>query len=231
MDFLFVFPAKVVFTERNINHRVIQHRLNTIAVFENRNVFFDTKNEKIKIEKSEVNSYFIEIPAADRFIYLAQCKNDEEMLARLDRMPQQEIENYFTRIGSIINNPKEYEEEAARKIEARQKEREQQELDKLEAEKKLVQTHEKELENYKEKFFVGEYIPYKYFEELCDKSNVKIPIKTKGWARKNVENVMPHNYTTKDGRLSSALLKSTRELKNKYEHTTYRCSGKTCARV
>lgn len=114
---------------------------------------------------------------------IRQCKNISMGLAQ-----------YLNRVDEAVKAKEEQE-----KIRQEQKEEELRQ-------QRIKEAEEEILKQAKEKFKNGELIDAELFVKLCDKYNIKLPLKTRGWCLKTLVYISKDNYKYKKGGNTSTVI-------------------------
>lgn len=213
MNFAFLFPVKIAFAERNISHELFQHGNLILAEFPNKNVYFSQDKHTIVTEHSEINSYFIQI--GSHFVYLCTNTNKENVIERLKNAGEEQISKYYSDTLNNLNNPATYEEYGRVRIEKIKREREQEDAKQQRVREERARNKEIAFLATRNKYNGGEHINFEDFEEWCKRLAIKFPIKTLGWARKNIEQISKGSYTGRGSHNSQSFQSIWREFSEK----------------
>lgn len=192
MKLIFDFPAKMYVLENSKKHT--SHRFSyeglEFLFFPSTNVYVDSKKEKIKYEKSIISTFFMKIED-DMYVYTTQADDLQHFIRRFDmgnwgELLNQQIEKYKEIFQNVEQYNEEKQNELARKKQERLKELEELDRRALEKARKELEELEHALAQAKESFLNGGQISFFHFEMLCNRYDVKIPIRTLGAARKHI---------------------------------------------
>ena len=171
-------PAKVLMVESNLKFSTFKKENFDIAVFENKNVYIDTKNMKVKFEHSEVNTYCY-IVSENNLVFLTHC-SEESFNYRFVNFDD-------TNIKEIMNDTQKYEQKQAEIIKQR-KEQQKIENDKKQAEEKIKKEQkekelQEELNEAKKELAQGNKVSAFCFEKIIAELGIKIHPRTVGYIR------------------------------------------------
>lgn len=200
--FAFLFPAKIVFSEHNIQPRKVECEFD-LYCFDKLNPYFDTVKEKVRVKAIDgLNTYYLLI--AEFFVYANASDNDENCLEKLRRLGDS-FGLHVEKTRQNILNPEKYEQEARESREKFRVEKEQRDKEQEELKHQRAINAENAYRSAVEKFTQGEYLDWNYFERACKENHINIPIKTIGWGRKYVVSVSLNSYRL-SGKTSSTVL-------------------------
>lgn len=188
MKFIFTYPAKIIFAERNIQMTPVSYDgLEFFTGPIGKNIWFCTKTEKLKVtdyHRSGPNVFHVYLQIESCLVYCGCIESD-----RIDEWFERNIEfvkENFEKFRSYVLHPEIYEQEQAEKhakIKAERQIRDAEEAklkaDRLTASEAL---YTQSIEDFKS----GKKISWDHFERAIKENNINLPIKTLGFGRKNV---------------------------------------------
>lgn len=194
--FAFFFPAKIIFAEHAVELTPYEGKHPIYLGPIGRRYYFKTDKEKIVFEHIEDDKRQLFVKVRDCFcpFHVTFIDNIPALMESVNATCDTKMEEW----EAAINNPSLYEQQAAETRAKVRAEREQR--DKDEAERKTARAvemrkaYENTLNNFKNN--IGVMI-WDTFEEACKEYNVKIPIKTIGYGRKNIISVSRTGLTTR----------------------------------
>lgn len=186
MKFIFVYPAKIIFAERNVQMTPVSYGgLDFFVGPINKNIWFCTKTEKVKVtdyRQTGQNVFHVYLEIEGCLVYCA-CIEFE----RVDEWFERNIEfvkQNFEKFRNYVLHPEIYEQEQAEnrakfKAERELRDAEQAKLnaDRLAASEALYM---QSIEDFKS----GKKISWDHFERAIKENNINLPIKTLGFGRK-----------------------------------------------
>lgn len=198
--FAFIFPAKIVFAEKDIVSVVHEFMGFKFHEFVNENVYFNTKKEKVVREVSSFSSFYIETNGILHYIH--SLDNAESFRKFLEHHGKDKISMEIEDRIFYIENPEVYSEFKEKEISERKARiaREREEADELckEREKQraaaLEDQRSKTLSDYKE----GETVKWEDLSFWFEKHDL-LPPRTKGWANKFLETISKNGSCTLRG--------------------------------
>lgn len=214
MKIAFQFPAKFVFAESKVEPRKVDSEF-PLYSFDNQNVYFCTKKEKVVHAKAEFNSYFLFIN--NHLFYFRTDGDDASAILRLNDLGER-YENAFKKYYEYVNDPIAYVQEQAEIRERRRLEREATDREQQEQTERRAKASQEAFESALYEYKKGKHISWVHFERACKEYNLNIPIKTMGWARKHLTKIGSNRYSGVTKVKSESLFNLMRELKNKLEN-------------
>lgn len=194
--FAFFFPAKIVFAETNVELTPYEGKHPVYLGPIGRKYYYKTDKGKIVFEHIEDDKRQLFVKVRNCFcpFHVTFIDNIPALMESVNAT----CDAKMTEWEAAIDNPSIYEQSAAETRAKVKAEREQR--DKYEAERKAARAvemrkaYENTLANFKNDLGV---MIWDTFEEACKEYNVKIPIKTIGYGRKNIISVSQTGLTTR----------------------------------
>jgi hypothetical protein len=193
--FAFFFPAKIIFAESSVELTPYEGKHLVYLGPIGRKYYLKTDKGKIVFEHIEDDKRQLFVKVRDCFcpFHVTFIDNIPALMESINET----CDAKMTEWEAAIDFPEVYEQKAAESREKAKAEREQR--DKDEAERKTARAvemrkaYENTLNNFKNNTGV---MIWDTFEEACKEYNVKIPIKTIGYGRKNIISVSQTGMTT-----------------------------------
>ncbi len=200
MKFAFIFPAKVIFAERNITGRPVTIAGRALIAFDELNVYYSTKQNRIVTEAKEgLTAYFAELSGHYLQIFsrsrlsMDSETNDERAEKSLSGYDQESLNSQLANWADSILNPDKYETAQAIRRETIARERAERDAIQAETSARRAETaaasHKAFMEKAYADFMAGEMISWDHFEELCKDHGVTLPINAIGAGRKHISGI------------------------------------------
>lgn len=204
-QFAFFYPAKIIFAEHNIELTPVEREGFTFYLGPiGRKYFFNSDKKKIVFEHIENDKRQLFAKVGEHI-----CPFHVTFIDNIDAFIDSAlatVKQKYNLWDSQIKNPELYEAEATatrEKIRAERAERDREEEERKAARAKAAEeAYQKSLAL----FIEGTRIAWADFERACKENNIKMPIKTIGYGRKNIHEVGTKGWTTYGSRHNSPIV-------------------------
>lgn len=197
MKLAFTYPAKIIFAERNIEMTPVSFGgLEFFTGPINKNIWFCTKTEKIKVtDYTGREAFHVYVKIEDCLLYCA-CIEPAYLTDWLENKSESVKEN-FDKWRNYILNPEIWEQEQADKRAKIKEERARADAEKEKRNRERAENLENLYKQSLKSFKSGQKIQWDHFERALKENNINLPIKTLGFGRKWIIDIGVRGATTR----------------------------------